>query len=359
MMQGSMRIRFICFLVATLSLFTFVLQANAGVRIAMADDLEAGRHFLVIAKIFNRGFDSFSTDRLTSFFLTRGEKKDITVLATMPFIYDHVSASAVHPAYYGDGTRSDKMPFALRTVMLPTLRPPSWRYLLDSGAPIREGVIGITPGIVNDHFQMILHYYLPAFDRAGIKEDLCQYLPLLDELAGFAHSEQAYENRKATSMVPGSGAAQERYLESMKTNVERHRRELDQRLNEIKAWLAMEQSKRARVHDWMAHFHKADYVYREMMDDSDHKRIQQWLEEKSLNRAKERKLQWTNPKTGLFYTLYPKSRHGGKSGSGYSTVLTVDLNPFLGLENNQRYLKKSYPYFHRNADGIWKIWQLR
>ena len=32
-------IRFICFLVATLSLFTSALEANAGVRITMADDL--------------------------------------------------------------------------------------------------------------------------------------------------------------------------------------------------------------------------------------------------------------------------------------------------------------------------------
>ena len=132
-------IRFVCFLVATLSLFTSALEANAGVRITMADDLESGRHFLVISTIFNRGFDSFSTDRLDSFFLTRGEK----------------------------------------------------------------------------------------------------------------------------------------YVESVKKTVKRNRIELDQRLDEIKAWLALEQSKRTRVHDWMVHFHKADYVYREMMNNSDHKRIQQ------------------------------------------------------------------------------------
>ena len=354
MAQACTPIRFICFLVATLSLLTSALQANAGVRIAMADDLEAGRHFLVIATIFNRGFDSFSTDRLVSSFLITGEKKDITVLATIPFIYDHLSAIAVHPAYYGDGTRSDKMPFALRTVMLPTLRPLSWRYLLDSGAPIREGDYGITATTIKDHFYDILQNYLPAFDRAGIEEDLRQYLPLLNDMAAFAHSGQAYENSMA-NMTQIFRNTSEKYVESVKETVKRSRRELDQRLDEIKAWLAMEQGKRARVHDWMAHFHKADYVYREMMNNSDHKRIQQWLEEKSLNRAKEAKLQWTNPETGLLYTLYPKNRHGGKSGSGYSTVLTVDLNPFLRLENNQRYLKKSYPYFYRKAEGIWKL----
>lgn len=116
----------------------------------------------------------------------RGDKKDITVLATVPFIYDHVSATAVHPAYYGNSTRSNKMPFALRTVILPTLRPKSWRYLLDRGAPLTEEVIGITPTIINDHFYNILQYYLPAFDRAGIQEDLRQYLTLLNDLAAFA-----------------------------------------------------------------------------------------------------------------------------------------------------------------------------
>ncbi len=353
MAQSSSPIRFICFLVATLSLFTSTLQANAGVRIAMADDLEPGRHFLVTTIIFNRGFDGFFTERLDSSFLTSGERRDITVLAVKPFLYDRVYADAVHPGYYGDGTKSDKVPFALRTVVLPTLRPPSWRYLLDSGAPVREGGVGITPSNVNGHFYMLLHYYLPAFDRAGIKEDLCQYLPLLHELAVFAHSEQAYENSKVT-IGRRFGTTREKYVESLKTTVERYRRELDQRLKEIKAWLALEQNKRAPMHDWMVHFHKADYVYREMMNDSDYKRIQQWLE-KSSDSTHERTLRWTNAETGVHYTLYLNSRFSGKLGSGYSTVLTVDLNPILGLENHQRYLKKSYPNLYRNAGGMWKL----
>jgi len=353
MTQACSPIRFICFLVATLSLFTSALQANAGVRIAMADGLEPGRHFLVTTTIFNRGFDGFFTERLDSCFLTSGERKDITVLAVKPFFYDRVSADAVHPGFYGDSTKSYKVPLALRTVVLPTLRPPSWRYFLDSGAPIRKGGVGITPSNVNDHFHLILHQYLPAFDRAGIKEDLCQYLPLLHEMAAFAHSEQAYENSKAT-LVRLSGTTQEKYVESLKITVERYRRELDQRLKEIKAWLALEQSKRAPMHDWMVHFHKADYVYREMMNDSDHKRIQQWLE-KSGDFPHEPTLQWTNAETGLRYILHLKTGITGKWGSGYSTVLTVDFNPILGLENHQRYLKKSYPDFYRNAGGMWKL----
>lgn len=354
MMKDYMPIRFICFFATILFLSASALQANAGVRISMADGLEPGRHFLVIVNILNRGFDSFSTKRIASSFLTSGEKKDITVLATMPFIYDHVSATAVHPAYYGDGTRSDKMPFALRTVMLPTLQPKSWRYLLDSGAPIRKGVIGITPSIINNHFYNILQYYLPAFDRAGIREDLSQYLPLLNDMAAFAHSEQAYENSLAT-MSRIFRDKSEKYVESVKKTVNRSRMELDKRLYEIKAWFGLEHGKRASMHDWMVRFHRADYVYQEMMNDSDHKRIQQWLEKSSDFSSNKRTLQWTNAETGVHYTLYLNTRFSGKLGSGWRTILTVDLNPLLRLENNQRYLKKSYPYFYRNAGGIWKL----
>jgi hypothetical protein len=354
MIQTSRLIKFTCFLVITLSLFTSVLQANAGVRIIMADDLIPGRHFLVTVKIFYRGFDSYHTEQLDNSFLSSGESKDTTVLAVIPFLYDRVSASVVHPCYYGDGTRSNKAPFALRTVTLRTLRPLSWRYILDRGGPIKEGVTGITPNIVNGHFYMILQYYLPAFDRAGIQEDLSQYLPLLQELAAFAHSEQAYKNRK----LPGirlSGPDQEKYVETVKRNVNATRRELDRRLDEIKAWLALRQNNRARMHDWMVHFHKGVYVYREMMNNSDHKRIQQWLENSWNRTAKERTLHWTNSETGLRYTMDLNSRISGKLGQGYSTFITVDLNPILGLKNHQRYFRKTYFNIYRNAEGNWKL----
>ena len=358
MMQGSIPIRFICFVVATLFVFTSAVQANAGVRVAMADDLEPGRHFLVNVNILYRGIDSPTTHQLASCFLTRGETKDITVLATIPFIYDHVYAYALHPAYLGDGARSDKMPFVLRTVMLSTLRPQSWRYVLDSGAAVKsnrpridarypaeagERVVGIIPGNINRHFYSILWEYLPAFDRAGIQEDLNRYLPLLNDMAAFAHSKQAYENTMAnTKQFLG-----EKYVAIAKKSIKQTQMELDQRLVEIKAWLRVEQGKRAHIHEWLARFFKADYVYREMMDDSDHNRIKEWLEEKHSGRVKERKLQWTNPKTGVAYTLVPEN------------FLIVDLNPFFHIKNRRRYMAKCYPHFHRNEKGIWEFGRLK
>ena len=147
-MPTSIPIRLTCFLVVTLSLFTAAMQANAGVRISITEDLVPGRHFLVTVTIYNGGFDGYFTEQLDNSFLTSGKSKDTTVLAVIPFLYDRVTASAVHPCYYGDSTRSTKAPFALRTVTLPTLRPPSWRSILDRGGPMKEGVTGITPNII-------------------------------------------------------------------------------------------------------------------------------------------------------------------------------------------------------------------
>ena len=361
MMQGSIPIRFICFVVATLSVLTSAVQANAGVRVAMADDLEPGRHFLVNVNINYRGIDGGNSRKLASCFLTRGEEKNITVLATIPFIYHRLIASSLHPAYLGDGARSDKMPFALRTVKLPILRPQSWRYILDNGGEVnavkdirpptnqthpvtsRGRVVRITPDKINSHFDSILWGYLPAFDRAGIQEDLNQYLPLLNDMAAFAHSKQAYENTMAnTKQFLG-----EKYVAIAKKSIKQTQMELDQRLVEIKAWLRVEQGKRAHIHEWLARFFKADYVYREMMDDSDHNRIKEWLEEKHSGRVKERKLQWTNPKTGVAYTLVPEN------------FLIVDLNPFFHIKNRRRYMAKCYPHFHRNEKGIWEFGRLK
>ena len=56
------------------------------------------------------------------------------------------------------------------------------------------------------------------------------------------------------------------------------------------------------MHDWMVYFHKGEYVYREMMNDSDRQRIQQWLED-IWNGASENQLEWTNIETGLRFTF--------------------------------------------------------
>jgi hypothetical protein len=136
--------------------------------------------------------------------------------------------------------------------------------------------------------------------------------------------------------------------------LERQRVEMDQLLDEIKAWLALEQGRRAPLHDWMARFHKPEVVYREMMSDADRSRLLQWLN-RSLDGSAESSAQWTSASTGLRFAATLDNRVGGQLGQGYLVGLTVDLNPILGLHNNPRYLGKTSLGLYRNEQGAWNL----
>lgn len=335
-------------------LFASTLPAVADVRISMAKDLQSGRHFMVDTHIFYGGIHGSHAKLIDTSFLSAGEEKHITVLAVVPFFYGSVTALDRHPAYFhGEEVMSDKIPFALRTVTLDTLTPVSWRSLLDSGAPLRKSGVGIRAIDVNDHFGMILRHYLPAFDRARILEDLRQYLPLLRELAAFAHGEQALKNSKLGMAQSSTGYAGQ-YDEAVKRTDASYRNQLDQRLAQIEGWLALPQEKRRRMHDWMANYHKLEYVYREMMDDSDRQQIMRLLEQ-SRQSNPQNTAEWTNNKTGVHYTFYLNTRTGGKDSEGYRTALTVDLNPLLGANDDQWYRARSYPNFSMGKDGVWRM----
>lgn len=354
-MQAFICIRFTYLLLTVLILCASTLQANAGVRVSMADGLEKYQNFLVTTDIYYWKPEGRHVKHIDSSFLTAGGSRHVTVLAVWPLLYSYTYAYSIHPAYWSNSVKSDKTPFALRTIEMPTLRPQSWRHLLDSGETPEERS-GIVAAIVNHHFGTILEYYLPAFDRARIKEDLRQYLPLLREMAAFAHRERVYKKSPA---IPGRGPMPHQEQDEPQTAVlEHYRREMDERLEEIEGWLALDQNKRAPMHDWIAHFHKGDYVYREIMTDEDRRRLLQWLDS-SFNGTSGPTLQWTNSANGLVYTA-DRGHSGGEGplGFGYSITLTVDLNPILGLKNNRRYLQESYPSFYRNASGTWNVKQL-
>jgi hypothetical protein len=335
-------------------LFAGAAPAGAELRVSMANDLEAGRHFLVTTQIVYAGLHGSHVKLLDRSFLSAGEEKRITVLAAVPFVYDKVAAHALHPAYFlADSATSNRLPFALRTITLDPLAPQSWRFLLDSGAPLRKGGVGIRAGDVNDHFNMILRYYLPAFDRAGVQEDLRQYLGLLREMTTFAHGPQALSNSKI-GMARVSSGNPGRYDEAVESTEAAYRRQMDQRLGEIIGWLALTQEKRRLVHDWMEGFHRAEYVYREMMDDGDRQQIMGLLEQ-SQGSNPLRNVAWTNGETGVHYTFHLDTGTSGKDGPGYRTDLTVDLNPLLGANDDQWYRKRSYPNFSVGQDGVWRM----
>jgi hypothetical protein len=290
-------------------LFASPRPAVADVRVSMATDLEAGRHFLVDTYILYRGIHGSHAKLLDRSFLSAGEEKRITVLAVVPFLYGSTVTSARHPAYYhADTVMSDKAPFALRTITLDKMTPVSWRSLLDRGTPLTPSGVGIRAGDVNNHFGMILRQYLPAFDRARIREDLRQHIPLLREMSAFAHSEQALKNSKV-AMARTSSDNPGRYDEAVERTDAAYRRQLVQRLGEIEGWLALPQEQRRLMHDWLEKAHKAEYVYREMMDDSDRQQISRLLEQSQLSNPQST-VSWSNGKTGVLLSQHRHQRQG-------------------------------------------------
>lgn len=321
-------------------------------RVALAGDLEPGRHFLVTAEIYNRGLEHRRVEKLGSYFLTTGQSTNVAVRAVNPLIFDHVHSYAVHPAYYIASSRSDAAPHLLRTVELSTLRPQSWRHVIDRREPPAGRDGASVAFVVGHHFDVILRDYMPAFDRARIDEDLRRYLPLLQDLAAFAHREKTF-GFGTQAARPGQGPL-ELVREPSAAGLERQRAEMDQRLDEIKAWLALEQGRRAPLHDWMPRFHKPEFVYREMMTDADRSRLLQWLN-RSLDAGGESSQQWTSVSTGLRFSATLDNRVSGELGQGYFVGLTVDLNPILGLQNNPRYLSKTSLGLFRNDQGAWNF----
>lgn len=108
------------------------------------------------------------------------------------------------------------------------------------------------------------------------------------------------------------------------------------------------------MHDWLKNLHKAEYVFDQIMDDSDRKQVYDLLK-RSEKPGHPRSVDWINPDSRVKFTLTLNSRSGGPKGSGYSTRLFTDLNPRLGLERNDTYSKKCYPYFSNDSQTGWRL----
>jgi hypothetical protein len=340
-----------------LPLLLVPFAVDAGVRISMSEEINPGVEVVVETKIRYAGIHGYHFKSLGIDLIKAGETKNKSVLAVVPLFFESVYVNAFHPAYYIDSSSTDKAPFALRSVQLPILHPRSWARLLETGEPLREGGVGITAGAVNDHFYMILRYFLPAFDQAGGQEDLRQYLPLIGQLAAFVHTPEALENSQR-NMRNFSTREPDKYIESVKRTEGGYRLQLMRRLQEIKGWLALDQSERRPMHDWLKNLHKADYVFDQIMDDSDRKQVYALLK-KSEKPGHPRSVEWVNPVSQVKFTLTLNIRTGGPEGSGYRTRLLTDLNPQLGLERNETYSKKCSPNFSNDSQKGWHLLRVK
>ena len=341
------------FLLLFLPLLLLPFVADAGVLITISDQIDPEAEVVVETKIRYAGINSYHHKSLGADLLKAGESKKKTVLAVWPILFDAVYANAFHPAYYIDTSHSEKTPFVFRTVQLPMLQPRSWAKLMETGEPIREGGAGITAGAVNDHFHMILRYFLPDFDQAGGTEDLQRHIPLLEQLAVFAQTPEAME-ASLENMRRYSQRAADEYLDSVKLTEERYRLELMKQLEAIKGWLALDQSERLPMYDWLKNLHKADYVFDQIMDDSDRQHVYALLKQ-SEQPSYPPSVEWLNPISRVKFTFTLDTRTASKDSSGYRTRLYTDLNSRLGLERNETYSKKCSPNFSRDAEKGWQL----
>ena len=337
-----------------LLLLLLPFAADAGVRITLSDQIDPEAEVVIETKIRYAGIHGYHHKSFDPVLIKSGESKNLTVLAVWPVLFDAVYVNAFHPAYYIDSSRSEKAPFALRTVQLPMLQPRSWAKLLETGEPLQEGGVGITAGNVNDHFHMTLRYFLPAFDQAGGTEDLRRHLPLLGQLAAFVHTPAALENsqRNMRNFTPREDT--DKYSESVKRTEGRYRVKLMHQLEAIKGWLALDQSERLPMHDWLKNLHKPEYVFDRIMDDSDRQQVYTLLKQ-SEKPGHPRSAEWLNPVTRVKFTLTLNTRTVGKDSSGYRTRLYTDLNPRLGLERNETYSRRTSPNFSNDAQNGWHL----
>ena len=338
-----------CITTSIVFLLVLCLPAQAGILVSIAPDLPSGNFFLVRTDLIYSDQHGSHHDPIGSAFLQTGQQETLSVLPTSPPNYDQVTAIAVHPAYLAAEVSAHNAPDLLRTVNLPPLAPLSWRRLLASGTPLHKGGAGITAGAVNDHFRMILRDYLPAFDRAEISEDLRPQLPLLRDLAAFAQTPQALQNslRNRHQM---NGEGKDRSEESVRKAETGYRVELQRRLKEIEAWLALPLEQRRPMHDWIEKFHRPDYVFNRIMQDADRRKILALLRE-SEKPGHWRQHSWLNRTTRVKFFL-SLDRH---TTEGYRTTLITDLNPRLGLEKDTAYQRKCFPIFIKGPDNNWQL----
>ena len=201
---------------------------------------------------------------------------------------------------------------------------------------------------------MILRYFLPAFDHAGGTENLRRHLPLLEQLAAFVHTPVALENSQRNMRNFSPRDDPDKYSESVERTEGRNRVALMYQLEAIKGWLALDQSERLPMHDWLKNFHKPEYVFEQIMDDSDRQQVHALLKQ-SEKPGHPRSAEWLNPVSRVKFTLTLNTRTGGKDGSDYRTRFNTDLNPRLGLEKNTRYVKRCSPSFSNTAKDGWQL----
>jgi hypothetical protein len=327
-MQGMARWAVVLLVLVTAS------PARAAIVVHITDAADKEAAFWVETKSSHALIHGSSAKKLDERFMRPGETASISVIALNPITFSYVYASIYHPAYLYDSKLVREMPSALKTVRIPSFEPRSWRGFIDSGENVLHAGQGIHLMNVVSHFKLFIEPYLPAIDKAGIREDLTRHLPLLEEL--ISHTEKTLpQTTYGDTTIDDRRRTDPAYAQILAQTEQRHLKELKGHLAEIKALLAMRAEDRIRLRAAQARLVNTRSVYHDLMTAQDRQRIEDFLDFQFENSRRhprpDRTRRWVGDGTRIVYSITLGDRYALKDKDGkrhencYRTALSVDL----------------------------------
>jgi hypothetical protein len=329
--------------------------AAAGIVVQIADAADQNAPFWVETNSMHALLHGSSANTLDARFMRPGETASIWVTALNPITFTYVYASIYHPAYLYDYKQVREMPSAVKTVRIPRFEPRSWRDFIDSGEKVLHSGQGTHLANVVSHFKLFIKPYLPALDKAGIREDLTKHLPLLEQVISHTektlplttYGDKTIEDRRRTDPA---------YAQALAQTEQRQLKELRDLLAEIKALLAMSADERIRLRSAQAKLRNVGAVYHELMTALDRQRIEEFLDHPRPEKSR----QWVDDHVRIAYSITLKDRYTRKDNDGtlhencYRTALRVDLagGETTALTDMQKRFEAN---FCRNDKDEWVI----
>ena len=270
-----------------------------------------------------------------------------------PIFFYKTNVQLYHPAYLSVGDSAEKMPSIFRTVAFGPFALKSWRAVIDSKTPIVKSGPKIHVQTVVDHSFIFVDSYIYEMDRAGKRVDLSVYLPLFKELIAYS-KETSASQRYSSKSIEDLRKKDPAYAARLKAMMQGKFKLADSYIAEAEALLKLTPEQRLKLRYHQEHIFKTKVIYHDTMDDSDRKMLHDFVESQfaarsSRKRSKviERKRPWTNPETGISYSVnYSQSytlrvRKTDKSVPCMRFGLAVDLSTSIPVEIPTIWGKKS------------------
>lgn len=345
-----------------LLIVAFSSPAAAGIVVHIADGADKDAPFWVETKSHHALLHGGSAQTLDERFLRPGETASIPVLALNPITFAYVHVAIYHPAYIYDTKLVRERPSALKTVRIPSFEPRPWRDFIDSGTKVLHSGQGVNLNTVVSHLKLFITTYLPAFDRAGLGENLARYVPLLEQL--LSHTEKTVPlTSYGDTVIDERRRTDPGYARALDRTERRQLQELRDHLAEIRTLLVMSRDERLRLRSVQTKLASVGSVYHDLMTAHDRQRVEDFLDFQFASSPRhsgpERTRQWIGSER-IWYSITLRDRYSLKDKDGtlhadcYRTGLRVDLQG--GRKTDLTNMQKQFEAnFCRNEKEEWVI----